>query len=90
MSTVVESVRAEYARYKALAEGAIAQLSDVELAAPPPGGGNSIATICWHVAGNLKSRFTNFLTSDGEKPWRVREEEFEARTVTRADLLATW
>ena len=43
-----------------------------------------------HVSGNLKSRFTEFLTSDGEKPWRSREEEFSARSVTRAALLAKW
>jgi hypothetical protein len=42
------------------------------------------------VSGNLKSRFTDFLTSDGEKPWRNRDEEFDARTVNRADLLAKW
>ena len=52
--------------------------------------GNSIATICWHVSGNLKSRFTDFLTTDGEKPWRKRDEEFERRAVTREELLAHW
>src|SRR4029079_9236831 len=41
-------------------------------------------------AGNLKSRFTDFLTSDGEKPWRNREEEFDERTVTREQLMAKW
>jgi hypothetical protein len=46
--------------------------------------------ICWHVSGNLKSRFTDFLTSDGEKPWRKREEEFDARTVSRGDLIGKW
>src|SRR5690348_16754249 len=46
--------------------------------------------ICWHVAGNLKSRFTEFLTSDGEKSWRNREEEFQGRAVSRAELLAKW
>lgn len=44
----------------------------------------------WHVAGNLKSRFTDFLTTDGEKPWRDRESEFAARTVTAAELSAKW
>ena len=57
---------------------------------PGPGGGNSILVICWHVAGNLRSRFTDFLTSDGEKPWRNREEEFQDRAATRAELLAHW
>src|SRR2546425_12762853 len=90
MASVVQSIVGEYKRYKALGEGALAQLSDSELAAPAPGGGNSIATICWHLGGNLQSRFTDFLTSDGEKPWRRREEEFQPRTVARAELLAKW
>jgi uncharacterized damage-inducible protein DinB len=88
MTSIVESIRAEYLRYKTLAEKAIAQVSDAELCAEAPNGGNSIATICWHISGNFRSRFTDFLTTDGEKPWRAREEEFEARAVTRAELLA--
>lgn len=90
MTSIVESVRAEYLRYKALAEKAMAQLSDEELSAEAAGGDNSIPMICWHIAGNLQSRFTDFLTNDGEKPWRHREEEFEPRRVTRAELLAKW
>ena len=86
----VRSIRGEYERYKALAEGAIAQVEDAALTEDAGRGGNSIATICWHVSGNLRSRFTNFLTEDGEKPWRQREEEFDARRVTRPELLATW
>jgi len=90
MSSIVDSVRAEFDRYKKLAERAFEQLRDEELSQPGPGGGNSIAIICWHVAGNLRSRFTDFLTTDGEKPWRKRDEEFQPRTVTRAELLAKW
>ena len=90
MAAIVKSIAGEYSRYRALAEGAIAQLNDAQLAAPTPGNGNSVATICWHVAGNLRSRFTDFLTSDGEKPWRQREEEFAARQVTQAELMAHW
>jgi uncharacterized damage-inducible protein DinB len=90
MNAIVASIRAEYLRYKALAEAAIAQLSETELAMPGAGGGNSILVICWHVAGNLRSRFTDFLTSDGEKPWRNRDEEFRARAATRDELLAHW
>jgi uncharacterized damage-inducible protein DinB len=88
--TIVESIRAEYLRYKALAESAIAQLDDAQLSTDGAGGGNSIAVICWHISGNLKSRFTDFLTSDGEKPWRQRDEEFQARRATRAELLEKW
>jgi uncharacterized damage-inducible protein DinB len=90
MSPLIESVRAEYLRYKALADAAMDQLAEAQLSAPGPSGGNSIAVICWHVAGNLRSRFTDFLTSDGEKPWRQREEEFAQRTVTRAELQEKW
>jgi uncharacterized damage-inducible protein DinB len=90
MTSLIESIRDEYLRYKALAEGAIDQLDEAELSREGPAGGNSIAVICWHMSGNLRSRFTDFLTSDGEKPWRKREEEFERRTVTRAELLGKW
>ena len=87
---IVESIAGEYHRYHALAEGAFAQLRDPELSAPPPGGGNPVAVIVWHLGGNLASRFTDFLTSDGEKPWRNREEEFDDRQVSRDDLVAKW
>src|SRR4051812_43918602 len=90
MSSIVESIRAEYVRYKALAEASIAQLGDADLSTSGPNGGNSVAVVCWHISGNLQSRFTDFLTSDGEKPWREREEEFHPRTVTRAELLTKW
>jgi len=90
MTSIIESIRAEYLRYKALAEAAIDQLSEAELSVPGPNGGNSIAIIGWHISGNLRSRFTEFLTSDGEKPWRNREEEFQARAVSRAALLSKW
>ena len=87
---IIESIRAEFLRYKTLAEKAIAQLDGAALSASPGAGGNSIATICWHISGNFRSRFTDFLTSDGEKPWRKRDEEFEPRAVGREELLTTW
>jgi uncharacterized damage-inducible protein DinB len=87
---VVDSIRAEYLRYKKLAEAAIDQASDEQLSAAASADSNSIAAVCWHISGNLKSRFTDFLTADGEKPWRNRDEEFELRQVTRAELRAKW
>jgi len=87
---MIAAMRAEFLRYKALGEKAMAQLGETELSAAPPGGGNSIAVICWHVSGNLRSRFTDFLTSDGEKPWRVRDEEFTPRHVSADELRAKW
>ena len=90
MTSTIESIRAEYLRYKALAETAIAQVKESDLSTQSSETDNSIAVICWHISGNFESRFTDFLTSDGEKPWRQREEEFKRRTITRAELLAKW
>ena len=90
MPNVMSSITAEYRRYKALGEAAIAQLSDAELARPSVGDSNSIVVIVRHIAGNLRSRFVEFRTTDGEKPWRNRDEEFEDRVLTREELLAAW
>lgn len=90
MNAIIRSIEAEYVRYKSLGEAALQQVPDEALSEPGPMGGNSLAVICWHLAGNLKSRFTDFLTSDGEKPWRNREEEFSARSVPRTELVAKW
>ena len=87
---LIESIAGEYLRYKALGEGAFAQLADAQLSSESGDGTNSIAVIVWHLAGNLKSRFTDFRTADGEKPWRNREEEFARREVSRQELLAKW
>ena len=90
MSSLIASITAEYRRYKALAEAAVAQVNDDEVSRTIPDGGNSIATVMWHIAGNLESRFTDFRTTDGEKPWRDRDGEFEERRVTRDELIAKW
>jgi Protein of unknown function (DUF1572) len=90
MNAIIQSITDEYRRYKALAEAALDQVPEGALSEPGPAGGNSLAVICWHIAGNLRSRFTDFLTSDGEKPWRQREEEFAQRSVFRAELTAKW
>src|SRR3954468_7210075 len=89
-NTLIKSIEAEYRRDKTAAEGAFDQVSDEQLSQPGPGEGNSLAILCWHMSGNLRSRFTDFLASDGEKPWRQREEEFKARTVTRSEALSKW
>ena len=88
--SVVGSLLDEYRRYKALAEAAIGQVGDAELTQLGPAGGNSIDMLVRHLAGNLKSRFTDFRTSDGEKPWRHRDDEFEMASLNRADLMASW
>jgi uncharacterized protein DUF1572 len=77
--------------HKRLAEGAMAQLKDHELFLTLDPESNSIAVIVKHMAGNMRSRFTDFLTSDGEKPDRHRDQEFElSPTTTRADLTKWW
>jgi hypothetical protein len=90
VSAIIQSITAEFRRYKALGDSALAQLEDGDLAMPGPGGGNSATVLVWHIGGNLASRFTDFLASDGEKPWRQRDEEFARRTVARPDLLEKW
>jgi uncharacterized damage-inducible protein DinB len=87
---VLSSIESEYRRYKRLGEESIRQLEAEALIRQPPGDGNSVAAIVWHVAGNLRSRFTDFLTTDGEKPWRDRESEFAPRAVSAADVRAQW
>jgi uncharacterized damage-inducible protein DinB len=90
MSPHVEAIADEFTRYKALGEAAIAQLDDDELGLIGSEGGNSIVSIVWHLAGNLESRFTDFRTSDGEKTWRDRDDEFVLRNVTKSALLEKW
>lgn len=87
---VIQSLVDEYRRYKALAEAAIAQVGDEELGNAGHDGGNSIDMLVRHVAGNFRSRFTDFRTSDGEKPWRHRDDEFESAALSRTELLQTW
>jgi hypothetical protein len=76
--------------YKRLGEHAIAQASDEALLATPDSESNSIAIIVKHLAGNMRSRWTDFLTSDGEKPDRNRDSEFESPPQTRSEILALW
>lgn len=77
--------------HKRLADGAIAQLSDEQFFAVPDAESNSVAITIKHMAGNMRSRFTDFLTADGEKPDRNRDQEFViAPDATRAQILAVW
>ncbi len=76
--------------YKTLADKAIAQLSDEELFKALNDEDNSVAIIMQHMIGNARSRFTDFFTSDGEKPNRNRDEEFVLKNNNREQLLASW
>jgi len=88
LADIVRSFR----MYKALGEAAIAQVAvDTDLHAVLDPGSNSIATIVKHIAGNLRSRFTDFLTTDGEKPDRDRDGEFDMPVaVSRGEILQWW
>src|SRR6185437_541649 len=76
--------------YKKLAEKAIAQLQDEEFFVTLDEESNSVAVIMKHMAGNMLSRWTDFLTSDGEKPNRNRDGEFEGPPASREELLVLW
>jgi hypothetical protein len=80
----------EYARYRSLGEKALAQVPDAALNRMPTPDGNSIAMLVRHIGGNLASRFTDFLTTDGEKPWRDRDGEFSEGPFTRAQIDEVW
>src|SRR5271169_5859315 len=87
----LEEVRRQFRGHKRLAEGAIAQLKDEELFIALDPESNSIAILVKHLAGNMRSRFTDFLTTDGEKPNRDRDQEFEINpSTTRADVMHWW
>jgi len=76
--------------YKKLGDRAIAQCPDEGLFAMLDAESNSVAIVVKHMAGNMRSRWTDFLTSDGEKPDRNRDSEFEAPPTTRAELIEMW
>jgi hypothetical protein len=77
--------------HKRLADGAIAQLSEEQFFAAPDPESNSVAIIMKHLAGNMRSRFTDFLTSDGEKPDRNRDREFLMHNdAKREEVLTSW
>jgi len=87
----LEEVRRQFRGHKRLAEGAMAQLKDEELFIALDSESNSIAVLVKHLAGNMRSRFTDFLTTDGEKPNRDRDQEFEmSSATTRADVMGWW
>lgn len=86
----IESVKNQFSQYKNLGEKAMAQVPEEMLAWMYNAETNSIATIVNHLVGNMLSRFTNFLTSDGEKDWRNRDAEFENENLTREVLKERW
>ena len=89
-SPILEAVLDEFQKIKKLADKSIAQLSDDQLHATLDDEANSVAILMRHMAGNMRSRWVDFLTSDGEKPDRMRDREFEDPRQTREELIAEW
>lgn len=86
----LKSIDRQFNYYKALGEKAMAQLEDDQLFIQPNDDSNSIATIVKHLWGNMLSRWTDFLTTDGEKEWRARDAEFENDLQTREAMMQKW
>jgi len=90
MDAMIENFLKEYQTYRRLGLKAIAQVSDDALNQVLGADNNSIAVIVRHISGNLRSRFTDFLTSDGEKSWRDRDSEFADTTYDRQTIESMW
>lgn len=86
----LESVKKQFLYYKTLGEKAINQLEPEQLFLETNEDTNSIATIVKHISGNMLSRWTDFLTSDGEKEWRNRDSEFENDLKSKQEVLEVW
>ena len=89
-TSYLEDSLALFRQYKSFADRAMAQLTDDQLFATLDPESNSIALMIKHMAGNMRSRWTDFLTTDGEKPDRQRDTEFTAPPPSREALLETW
>ena len=87
---LLDVIREAYRQLKAQADRAVAQIDDAAVFAKLDDESNSIALVMKHVAGNLRSRWTDFLTTDGEKPTRDRDSEFEELGETRSAIVASW
>lgn len=86
----LESAKKQFNQYKILGEKTFEQVPDEKLFWQFNGQSNSIGTIVKHLSGNMRSRFSDFLTTDGEKKWRNRDKEFENDFKTREELMAKW
>ncbi len=90
MDSYLESIKKQFLYYKMLGEKAMEQLQEEQLFWQYNGESNSIAILVNHIAGNMLSRFTEFLTTDGEKPWRNRDAEFTNPFQNKAELMEHW
>ncbi len=86
----LSSAKRQFTMYKQLAEKAIAQIDDAELHWQANEDSNSVVMIVKHMWGNMLSRWTDFLTTDGEKDWRNRDAEFENENISREAMMKLW
>jgi hypothetical protein len=87
----LEQIKLQFRGHKRMGEAAMSQLDDKDFVVTIDPESNSIAALVQHIAGNARSRFTDFLASDGEKPDRFRDREFEvSATKTREEVLGSW
>lgn len=89
-TSYIDSINKIFLQYKTLAEKSFSQLSDAEIMIIPAPESNSVALIVKHTHGNMLSRWTDFYTTDGEKEWRKRDDEFENGYTTKTELLKDW
>ena len=90
-SHYLDEIKRQLRGHKRMAEAAMAQLEDKDFFVAIDGEANSVATLVKHIAGNARSRFTDFLTADGEKADRFRDREFEISTTTsRGEVMRWW
>jgi len=86
----LKSAIQQFTDYKSLADKTFLQISEEKFTWKPNDVSNSLSTIITHMHGNMLSRWTNFLTEDGEKEWRHRDKEFEPETLSRPELIELW
>lgn len=89
-SLLIQNAIKHFTTYKGLADKTFAQLNEEQMHYQPNDACNSIAILVQHISGNMLSRWTNFLTEDGEKPWRNRDTEFNDQQLNKNQLLELW
>jgi len=90
MSSYLSSTIKQFQYYKSLGDKTFEQLSFEELKSTPNTNSNTISIIVKHIVGNMLSRWTNFITEDGEKSWRHRDQEFEDTYTSKEEMILDW
>jgi len=90
MRDVIQGFIKQFEYYRRLGEESLNRVSESQLFYQPVDESNSLAVIAKHISGNMLSRWTDFLSTDGEKPWRDRDREFEMDWTSREEVMAYW